>query len=92
MKGVPDEKRTARFVCAVAACVPGWYGKGCARKLWKDGLRMRLPVTMDLAMIRFSICRNMAVLQQRLSPEDKNAISHRGKALRAMRVVIEAKE
>ena len=24
LDGVPDEKRTARFVCAIAAAMPGW--------------------------------------------------------------------
>ena len=26
LEGVPDEKRTARFVCAICGCISGWQG------------------------------------------------------------------
>ena len=53
LAGVPDEKRTARFVCAVAAAFP-------------DG--------------------NVKVVRE--TREEKNRISHRGKALRAIKAYL----
>ena len=55
LEGVPDEKRTARFVCAIAAAFP-------------DGRRETVRATMEgrmaLAMTRSFIFRNMAALLQ----------------------------
>ena len=55
LEGVPVEKRTARFVCVIAAAFPIFY----------------LP--------------DMSRTTAELSPEEKNAVSHRGKALAAMK-------
>ena len=48
LNGVPDEKRTARFVCAISAALPG-------------GTILRSRGTIEAsATILFFICRNMA--------------------------------
>ena len=55
LEGVPDEKRTARFVCAIAAALPD----GSAVKLYRGTMEgivlvMRSQGRMDSAMIRSS--------------------------------------
>ncbi len=84
LSGVPDEKRTARFVCAVAVVFP-------------DGREMVLRRTMEGRIAYEEKGENgfgydpifflpeYGCTSAELSPEEKNRISHRGKALRAIR-------
>lgn len=84
LQGVPKEKRTARFVCAIAAVLPdkevlvtrqtmeGYIGN---EPEGKNGFGYDPIFYLD----EFG-CSSAA-----LTREQKNAISHRGKALRAMR-------
>lgn len=88
MEGVPDEKRTARFVCAICFVRP-------------DGSSETVRATMEGRVAYKSAGKNgfgydpIFFLPERgctsaeLSPEEKNAISHRGKALRMMRDILE---
>lgn len=84
LEGVPKEKRTARFVCAIAVVLPdgqelmtrqtmegyiGWEPEG------ENGFGYDPIFYLD----EFG-CSSAA-----LSREQKNEISHRGKALRAMK-------
>ncbi len=90
LEGVPDEKRTARFVCAVAAAFP-------------DGTTEVLRGTMEGIIGHKIIGDNgfgydpifylpeFQCTSAQLPPEKKNELSHRGKALRAMRKVLEEK-
>ena len=90
LEGVPDEKRTARFVCAVAAAFP-------------DGSTEVVRGTIE-GMIGYEIAGEngfgydpifylpeYGCTTAELSPEKKNELSHRGKALREMRVIMEKK-
>lgn len=83
LEGVPDEKRTARFVCAMAAVFP-------------DGREEVVVGTME-GRIGYEISGENGFgydpifylpeygkTSAEISPEEKNAISHRGKALRAI--------
>ena len=83
LEGVPDEKRTARFVCAMAAVFP-------------DGREETVVGTME-GRIGYEIAGENGFgydpifylpeygkTSAEISPEEKNAISHRGKALRAI--------
>ena len=92
LEGVPKELRTARFVCVIAAVLP-------------DGRSMTTRQTMEgyigyhaegengfgydpIFMLDEYGCSSAAI-----SREEKNAISHRGKALRAMKdMLVEAGE
>ena len=88
MEGVPDEKRTARFVCAICLVRP-------------DGSSETVRATMEGRVAYKSAGKNgfgydpIFFLPERgctsaeLSPEEKNEISHRGKALRMMRDILE---
>ena len=90
LEGVPKEKRTARFVCAIGAVLP-------------DGEELVTRQTME-GYIGFASegengfgydpiffldeygCSSAAI-----SPEQKNAVSHRGKGLRAMKEMLSKK-
>ena len=84
LEGVPKEQRTARFVCVIAAVL-------------SDGRELTTRQTMEgyigyhaegengfgydpIFMLEEYGCSSAAI-----SREEKNAISHRGKALRAMK-------
>ena len=84
LEGVPDEKRTARFVCAIAAAFP-------------DGTVETVRGTIE-GMIGYEIVGehgfgydpifylpDMSRSTAELTPEEKNAVSHRGNALRLMK-------
>ena len=88
LEGVPDEKRTARFVCAIAAVFP-------------DGKELVVRGTVE-GIIGYEekgengfVYDPIFYLPERgcttaeLPPEEKNSISHRGNALRLMKELLE---
>ena len=88
LDGVPKEKRTARFVCAIAAALP-------------DGNSLVTRGTIE-GYIGWEECGSNGFgydpifylyendkSTAELSAEEKNAISHRGKALRQMKKMLE---
>lgn len=87
LEGVPDEQRTARFVCAIAAVLPdgrefdtiGTYeGAIGYEEKGENGFGYD-PVFYLPDLQKYSA---------ELTDEEKNARSHRGKALRAMRELL----
>ena len=84
LNGVPDEKRTARFVCAIAAAFP-------------DGTMKTVRATMEGRIGYEEKGENgfgydpifwlpeYGCTSAELSMEEKNKISHRGKALRLIK-------
>ena len=84
LEGVPKEQRTARFVCAIAAVLPG--GKELVTRQTMEGYIGYEPEGENgfgydpIFFLEEYGCSSAA-----LSREQKNAISHRGKGLRAMR-------
>ena len=91
LDGVPKEERTARFVCAIATVLPdgteevvrgtiegyiGWEMRG------ENGFGYDPIFYVD----------EYGCSTAEMSPEDKNAISHRGNALRKMREILAAKK
>ena len=61
LEGVPDEKRTARFVCAIAAAFPDGTMK-TVRAAMEGRIGYKESEKMVLVMIRSFIFRNTAVL------------------------------
>lgn len=81
---VPDEKRTARFVCAVACHLPD------GRDLTAKGVMEGRIAWQEMGANGFGydpifFLPQYGKTSAEISPEEKNAISHRGQALRMMR-------
>ena len=60
LSGVPDDERTARFVCAIACAFPD----GETLTEWRDGLAMKKRGKTVLDTTRFSSSRNMEEVRQ----------------------------
>ena len=83
LEGVPEEKRTARFVCVMAVSLP-------------DGKRLSVKGTIEgkigyeergengFGYDPIFYLPDLSVSTAELPPEEKNRISHRGKALRKL--------
>ena len=88
LSGVPDEKRTARFACAIACAFPDGriltsYGTmegriGCEKK-GENGFGYDPIFYLP----------EYGCTSAEISPEKKNELSHRGKALRGMKEKLE---
>ena len=84
MKGVPDEERTARFVCAIAAAFPdGEVITTEGTVEGRIGYEERGSNGFGYDPIFYLPEYKMSTAE--LSPELKNEISHRGRALRLMK-------
>ena len=84
LNGLVGAERSARFVCVIAASFPDGSTKTCEGTM--EGIIADAPAGENgfgYDPILFLPEYNMTSAQ--ISPEEKNAISHRGKALRAMR-------
>lgn len=84
LEGVPKEQRTARFVCAIAVAFPD--GKVITKRGTIEGIigyeeRGENGFGYDPIFFVPEYGKTTA----ELSPEEKNKISHRGKALRMMK-------
>lgn len=89
LEGVADDKRTARFVCVIAAVLP-------------DGRKLHTRATIE-GIIGYEekgdngfgydpifYLPSYGKYSAELSPEEKNRISHRGKALEEMKAQLKA--
>ena len=84
LSGVPDEKRTARFVCAIAAAFPdGEVITTEGTVEGRIGYEERGSNGFGYDPIFYLPEYKMSTAE--LSPELKNEISHRGRALRLMK-------
>lgn len=84
LSGVPDEKRTARFVCAVAAVKPdGTYET--VRATMEGIIAHKIAGENGFGYDPIFFLPEYNLTSAEISPEEKNAISHRGKAFRMMR-------
>lgn len=87
MKNVPDDRRAARFRCVVAIVEPGGTARTCEDSV--EGVVSREPAGTggfgyDPIFYIPSLGKSMA----ELSFVEKNAISHRGKALKKARKLL----
>lgn len=90
MEGVEEDKRSARFVCAMAAVLP-------------DGEVLQTEGVMEGIIGYEAAGENgfgydpifylpeFSMSSAQISPEQKNAVSHRGKALRKMQKLLQQK-
>lgn len=84
LSGVPKEKRTARFVCAIAAAMPD--GEVLVTRETIEGYIGKKPAgTNGFGYDPIFYVEEYGCSTAELSEEQKNAVSHRGKALRAMK-------
>ena len=91
VEGVEEEKRTARFVCAVAAVLPD--GREKVVRGTMEGLIAHEPAGENgFGYDPIFFLPEYGKTSAEISPEEKNAISHRGKALRMMREELEKDE
>ncbi len=81
LNGVPDEKRTARFVCAVAAAVPG-KETVVVRGTMEGIIGYEIKGENGFGYDPIFFLPEYGKTSAEISPEEKNKISHRGKALR----------
>lgn len=87
LAGVPEEKRTARFVCVIAAVLPD--GREFTTKGTIEGIigyESRGEGGFGYDPIFF--VPEFGCSTAELTMEQKNEVSHRGKALRAMKEVL----
>ena len=90
LKGVPKQQRTARFVCAIAAVLPD--GRELVTRETMEGYIGEKPAGENGFGYDPIFCvEKYGCSTAELSEEQKNEISHRGKALRAMKEML-AKE
>ncbi len=82
LEGIPRERRTARFVSAIACRLPDGRcvtARGTCEGLITDAPRGTGGFGYDPVFLEPSLGRTFA----ELAPAEKHAVSHRGKALRA---------
>ena len=90
LEGVPDEKRTARFVCAVAATFPDGSTE-VVRGTIEGIIGHEIAGENGFGYDPIFYLPEYGCTTAELSPEKKNELSHRGEALRKMRVIMEKK-
>ncbi len=87
LAGVPKEKRTARFVCAIAAVLPDKQVLVTRETI--EGYIGEKPAGINgFGYDPIFYVDEYKCSTAELSEEEKNAISHRGKALRAMKALL----
>ena len=88
LTGVPDEKRTARFVCAIAAVLPD--GRELSTTGYYEGaIGYEEKGENGFGYDPIFYLPDVNKYSAELSDEEKNARSHRGQALREMRDMLE---
>lgn len=84
LNGVPDEKRTARFVCAIAAAMPD--GTSLVTRGTIEGIiGYEEKGENGFGYDPIFYLPEYQCYSAELAPEEKNKISHRGKALEFMK-------
>ena len=88
LAGVPEEKRTARFVCAIACAFPD--GRTITTRGVMEGIiAHEIRGENGFGYDPIFYLPEFGCTSAEITPEQKNEVSHRGKALRAMRKELE---
>ena len=90
LEGVPDEKRTARFVCAIAAALPDGSTE-VVRGTMEGRIGYENAGENGFGYDPIFYLPQFGCSSAELEPEKKNELSHRGEGLRKMRKVLEEK-
>lgn len=91
LEGVPDEKRTARFVCAIAAALPDGSTE-VVRGTMEGRIGYEITGENGFGYDPIFYLPQFGCSSAELEPEKKNELSHRGEGLRKMRKVLEEKQ
>ena len=84
LDGVPEKKRTARFVCVIAAVLPD--GRTLTAEGTMEGVIAHEPAGAGgFGYDPILMLPEYGKTSAEITMDEKNAISHRGKALRAMK-------
>ena len=84
LEGVPEEKRTARFVCSIACAFPDgriFTSRGTMEGVIAHDIKGANGFGYDPIFY----LPELKCTSAEISPEQKNELSHRGKALRRMK-------
>ena len=87
LDGVPKEKRTARFVCAIAAVLPD-KSEFVVRETMEGYIGYEAEGDNGFGYDPIFYLDEFGCSSAALSREQKNAISHRGKALRSVKKML----
>lgn len=90
LDGVEDEKRTARFVCAIAAAFPNGSSE-VVRGTMEGIIGHEMIGANGFGYDPIFFLPEYGCTSAQLAPEKKNELSHRGEGLRKMRVILEDK-
>ena len=90
LEGVPDEKRTARFVCAIAAAFPDGT-TDVVRGTIEGRIGYEIAGENGFGYDPIFYVPEYGCTTAQMSPEKKNQLSHRGNALRAMKIIMKKK-
>lgn len=91
LEGVPDEERTARFVCAIAVVLPG--GRELTTRAAIEGrIGHEEKGSGGFGYDPIFYVPELQKTTAELTEEEKNLVSHRGQALRLMKEELEKDE
>ena len=89
LSGVPDEQRTARFVCAISAVLPGGKELSTLGKM-EGRIGYQIAGTGGFGYDPIFFLPQYGKTSAEITADEKNAISHRGQALREMAQLLKA--
>ena len=90
LSGVEDEKRTARFVCAIAAAFPDGTSE-VVRGTMEGIIGHEIIGANGFGYDPIFFLPEYGCTSAQLAPEKKNELSHRGEGLRKMRSILESR-
>ena len=90
LEGIPDEERTARFVCAVAAVFPDGTAE-TVRETIEGRIAHEISGDNGFGYDPIFYVPEYGCTTAEMTPEQKNELSHRGKAMRSMKKILEKK-